>query len=367
MSEIPFADRLAAPLDGVRRALLSAAVEAPSVRALVSSRDRRLAWTVGAHACAALALTVLFPAPLLVLIPIAFGVPHVAADLRYLVLRRTRNPLARASILASCGALLAVSVLGLFHVRFDVARVEVALGSLAVAVAGSVALVRRRAPARRWAVGLSGLAGIVTLGAAAVQAPATALVVLLHVHNVVALVVWLWLFRGRVRVVIPSIAVVAAFCALLASGAFIPATLHFGIWRAFGTNLLSAADWLAPGLPDRFAVGLASCWIFMQSVHYLVWLVLVPADARIGSGTVSFRRTFRDLVTDFGGRGVASIVGASLVVAGFGVAAPLATRNTYLALASFHVWLELAVLAFCLFGGVDAFRRTRSQPHPVPA
>jgi len=176
-------------------------------------------------------------------------------------------------------------------------------------------------------------------------------VVLIHAHNVVALIAWLWLFRSRMRAELLPLSLVAGAALLLVSGALVPTTIHFGVWSAFGTNLLAASDWLAPGVPGALGVGLASSFIFLQSVHYLVWLVLVPADDRPGGGSVSFRRSFREITRDLGGPVALVFVALWALVGGFGAAAPLATKNAYLALASFHVWLEIAVLSFYAVGG----------------
>jgi len=93
----------------------------------------------------------------------------------------------------------------------------------------------------------------------------------------------------------------------------------------------------------------------------LIWLVLVPLDERPGSGLVSFRRSFREFAKDLGapGAGAALVTWAAVLV--LGATAPLVTRNAYLALASFHVWLEIEVLVFYAVRG-----RTRTGAS-VPA
>lgn len=360
MAQVAWTDRFAAPLDGVRRATLSRALRNRSIRSAFSSRDRRIAWIVGTHACVAFTLTILFSAPLLVLVPLLLGVPHVVADLRYLVLRRVADPRIRHSILVGCTALLGVSVFGFVSPRFDVARAEVGLGVLVVAVCGLVAFaVRPGGFAKRGAArGILAMGTVAMLGWSAQAHARVALVVLIHVHNVIALVAWLWLFRTRVRSVLLPLAVLTVAAALLVSGALVPTALRLGVWRALGTNLLVAADVLAPGVPGLLGVGLALSFIFMQSVHYLVWLVLIPSDERAAGGSVSFRRTFRDVMGDLGAFGAAAAAAAWAIVLGFGTMAPFATRNTYLAIASFHVWLELAVLVVFAVGARVRIPRT---------
>jgi hypothetical protein len=353
MSQVAWTDRFAAPLDGVRRAALTRVFRNRPVRFALSSRDRRIAWIVCIHACLAFTLTMLFSAPLLVLLPLLLGVPHVVADLRYLVLRRIAEPRARAWIIAGCAALMGVNVFGLLSPRFDVARAEITLGTVVVGAAGLVAFASnpRAWASRDTARGILVIGTVAILGWTARLHPRDALVLLIHLHNAIALVAWLWLFRARVRSVLLPLAVVSTAAALLAGGAFVPAALRIGVWQGFGTNLLVAADVLAPGVPGTLGVGLALSFIFMQSVHYLVWLVLIPSDERLSGGSVSFRRSFRDLVADLGALGAALAVGAWALVLCFGAVAPFRTRNTYLAIASFHVWLELAVLVVFAVGG----------------
>lgn len=346
-------DRVAAPLDDVRRTVVAFAVRNRSVRALVSSRDRRLSWILGTHAFVALALTTLLPAPLLVFVPLILGVPHVVADVRYLILRRIARPRVRALALGACAALAGVNALALLGARVDLPKSEVAAGSLALAAVTIAALaeVRRvhRPVARVRALVILGT--VLSFGCVALKAPRTTLVVMLHAHNWVALVVWLWIFRRRLRGVLAPLVLIVVGAGILISGILTIPTLRFGVWNAFGTNLLAAADWLAPGVPGVLGVGLASSFVFLQSVHYLVWLVLLPMEENAASGFVSFKRCFRRLRTDLGLFGIVAAALAWALVVGFGVRAPLATRNAYLALASFHVWLELAALAFFAAAG----------------
>jgi hypothetical protein len=341
-------DRLAAPLDGLRERTLLAVLRARAFRWLLGSRERRIAFVMSAHACVALLLTVLLPIPLFVAVPLVLGVPHVVNDLRYLVLRRVSDARVRALVLSGSTALIAVSAAGLSGVRFDVARAEVLLGMVAISLAAASPLIVRRGrlgslTAGRGAFALSAIAAI---GAVALSSPRTALVVILHGHNVVAIVAWLWLFRARPRTAVLPLSLIFGGSALLVAGTMIPLTMRLGVWDALGTNLLVASDVIAPGLPAALGVGLTLAFVFLQSVHYLVWLVLVPTDAEGGSGASSFRRSLRSLFHDLGTVGIVSAVALFVVFAGLGVAAPMPTRHAYLALAGFHVWLELAVLAF---------------------
>lgn len=344
MTQLAWTDRIGMPLDRARRSLLVTVLRFGAPRALFSSKDLRLAALITVHATIALALTVLLPVPLYVLAPVVLGVPHVASDLRYLVFRRTQRRDVRAGVVAACTAM---SVAVWSGAPIQVPSVELLLGMVAVAAA---LIAGARSSGRAWQAALP-LSVLMAAGSVAWRHSTLTLLILLHAHNVIAVVAWLWLFRRGVRRVLAPLAVVSFAVALLVSGLFVSVTLRVGIWRAFGTNLLSIADWLAPGVPGVWGVGLASSFIFLQSVHYFVWLVAVPMDDRPRSGATSVRRALRDFAADMGRSGVTITLLAGAVVLACGAAKPLVTRNVYLSLAGFHVWLELAVLAFYAAAG----------------
>ena len=176
--------------------------------------------------------------------------------------------------------------------------------------------------------------------------------VLLHGHNLVAVVLWLVLFRRGGRLAWAPAAVMLVGALLLGSGSLLAWTIAHGSLTVAGLHLLAAADWLAPGLSDRAALGLTTCFAFLQAVHYLVWLVGIPAGDRPGDGGRTFRMAWRELVRDLGGGGVIVVVALTAAVAGAGLlAAGAPTRRLFLSLASFHAWLELAVLAYVVARG----------------
>ena len=359
------------PLDELRRLTLRALAGGwPLGRTLAARRSVRVPVLLSFHAVAALALAVFAPSLLIVVGPLALGVPHLAADVRHLLVRRAWP---RWWLVACAGfalTLLAVRVLAeagsrsaSLPVEHVVASVWVLLGAVGGALARSRADRHASAGVVGWGMrGWAVVAAAVALGAFALAAPRLCRLVLLHGHNLVALAVWLALFRSRGRLTFVPVAIALAGAAALASGALLGVTLHHGALSVAGLHLFAAADWLAPGLPDSQAIAVATSFAFLQSVHYAVWLIAIPAGDRPGEGGRSWRGAFRELVRDLGPAGVFAVAVLATLVAGSGVVHPAATRRLVLSLATFHVWLELAVLAYFLARGATVAGARASSP-----
>jgi hypothetical protein len=96
----------------------------------------------------------------------------------------------------------------------------------------------------------------------------------------------------------------------------------------------SAGRALFPGVPATAAAGLVIAFAFLQAIHYAIWLVWLPNDLRARPA---------------GPLPALAVAAATLVVVGAAVVAdPAWARTTYLALATFHIYLELVVLGLWL-------------------
>lgn len=98
---------------------------------------------------------------------------------------------------------------------------------------------------------------------------------------------------------------------------------------------------LAPGLPPDPGLRLVLVFCLMQSVHYAMWLHMLPDDARARSPTMSFRASYRDLRRDLG---VAAIVVAASITAGIAAWALLDLHRAgegYFRMVRFHGLLEV--------------------------
>jgi hypothetical protein len=342
-------DRAAAPLDRLRRAVLLGLARQPTLGGLLARRDERVRLQSLACVACAFTLTLACPGVLFVAGPALFGVAHVASDARYLVLRRDLPRWWVAILGAGCLALLAVRVLDGARVGGpSLAAVEVGVGwawALAGVVAGYAAA--PAAPAARRALLLAPI--VAALGLAAQRDPQLARLVFAHAHNLVAIALWLYLFRAHRRFALPAVALLAAAAALLLTGAALP-WAHLGGRGA--ARLVDEALFAWPAwMPQRTALSLGLVYVLLQAVHYAVWLALIPQDDARAQGTLSFRMSARALTRDFPSWLLALVVVTALAVLGASLVDVHRTRQLYLSLATFHGYLELAAAAFLVVRG----------------
>ncbi|MBS1150081.1 MAG: uncharacterized protein H6Q89_1779 [Myxococcaceae bacterium] len=322
---------LLAPVDSLRSALLRP--WGTSLRPLLLSRARRVGWIGAFGVTVAFAIACGFPLWGLALGPVVLGVPHVLADLRYLVVRPGLHR--RAPLLVLAGLPLAFAALE--------PRVELGL----LAAAGAV--LAARAGWLRKALLLGVLGGAL---AAAWNHGFVAQLVLLHVHNLIALGLWwFWRKRSRAAWLIPLLC--AAGTIAIFAGAAEPVLNLTGGWsgpatgNTFGEEVETYAPLQTPGL----ALRLLLAFVFLQAVHYLVWLRLVPEDDRARPAPRTFTASWNALRSDFGLLPLLGVGAAALLVALWGAFDLAAARDGYLRLAGFHGYLELAVGALWLAEG----------------
>ena len=329
------AERVLWPLDGVRRRGL--ALLGPAGARLVRDRELRVAAAFGFTVLVALATTALAPLWMMALGPVVLGVPHVVADVRYLVLRPR---LYRRRLLCLCaGVPLVVAALN--------------AGVLAGLVAcAAVLIVSRTTPARR----LAGLAAVAVLCGAAALAGPLADLAFAHLHNFAALALfWLWRPRAR-RLHLVPLALFALVAAAVLFGALDPVWTRQAL---SGPDGLSGADKLAalaPGLPAPLGARLVLLFAFAQSLHYAVWLRLVPEEDRGRPTPRSFVRTVRALTADFGAPGLCLCLVLALGITGWAAFDLFSAYDGYLRAAVFHGHLELAALALLFAEGRASLR-----------
>ncbi|MGB1276118.1 MAG: hypothetical protein ACPG77_10250 [Nannocystaceae bacterium] len=320
------------PADWIRRKSLQSL--RGWVRPLVRNRDLRIVVTGMAMLCTSLAGAWLIPLWILALGPLVLGVPHILGDLRHLVVRPGFHR--RAGLWLVAGLPILATGLGA-DTRFGV------LGIL------GVALVARASVGRRLAVGIGALAlglGFHALGDARDLYFA-------HAHNFIAIGLWWWWRPRRSRLHWWVLVGFAAICGLIMS--------DFGwsvlLWTQALVGSAGAMDTsyqlarLAPGVEFVLATKLVILYTFCQSMHYGVWIKLVPDEDRARPTPPPFRRAFWHLWHDLGGVLMLVALGLCLVLAGWAIFDLMAANHGYFRVVRFHGYLELCAVALFILEG----------------
>ncbi|WP_200959128.1 hypothetical protein [Terrabacter sp. Root85] len=307
--------------------------------------------------CLALAIALGAPIATAVIGLILFGILHNLLEVRY-VAGRFAGLLGRPFL-----ELLAALVTGIVVCRL-LAGVVGRPALLAEIVLGYVILA---AAARHGLDGRRRVAAWVLVGAAAAVSltfPTYHFVVLTHLHNVVPLFfLWEWSRRitsrrGRQAFRAVQLLWVVAIPAVVLLG-FLDGWLSAdpGIVRSVvgdGQTVLAAS---APPSAAATVLGMRflTVFAFMQTMHYVVWVALLPRVAPDASAAFEAR--------------VPWVTGPRLWAVGFVAAALFAVlfgldfaqgKTLYAALASYHAYLELPVLLALLVGARSLSSPSRS-------
>jgi hypothetical protein len=168
-----------------------------------------------------------------------------------------------------------------------------------------------------------------------------------HAHNAVGVAIW-WAWRPRgTRLHWVTLGLFVAGCALILSGALAPLAARTGGFVAPWTQLTaeSLAWGLSPWPWGALSMRLLVLYAFAQSVHYVVWMRLVPEDDRESATPRSFTQSYRALRSDVGALVLWGAVLASLAFAVWAAFNVGQARNGYIQMAFFHGYLELAAAA----------------------
>lgn len=337
-------DAAASPFDFARRGMLSLVARNRLAARAVGTRDVRVPLVACVQVTLLFVVATVFPVVAFVVGPLVLGVPHLASDVRYLLVRARVPRTLVWGCAAGATALLALRVLALVHHGVaHSAMLEVGLGIAWVAGAFVAGARERALPAVVQALVLAALAG---LGAWMITHAGLTRLCLAHAHNVVGIAIWFVLFRRNKRVALAPLAAIAVGAGVLAAGVVLPTTLRLQGDQGLGLALGTIGRGLAPGLAPHAAAAVATSFVFLQSVHYATWLVWVPQEELPGQGTFTFRMTGRALVRDLGPLLLATFALVWAALAGWGLFQPLAALQAYVTLVSFHAWFELASFAY---------------------
>lgn len=318
-------ESLLAPADGARRRLLRAL--GPRIGTLAANREARVCVMAIVVVLGALASSALIPLWMLALGPIVLGVPHIVSDVRYLVVRPGYHRRLEVWVLAA--APLAV---GAFTGRVTWGFIG-AIG----------ALVAARTTPRRRAIGL---AVAVPLAIVTWRLPGWSELVFAHVHNFMGVALW-WAWRPRTTRLhwIPLALFAAASIALLLGAADPVLRWAASTGPTGATTMVRHIGALAPFAGPTFGARLVLLYAFAQSVHYGVWLRLVPEEDRPRPAPRGFASSYAALRADFGGLPLIVFGALAVALAAWATRDLAVARSGYLRFAVVHGQLEFAAAA----------------------
>ncbi len=336
---------LALPVRGLDRARLWwLRALGPLAKPLVRSRELRIAVFGATSILMALALTATVPLYLLAIGPLVLGIPHVGSDLRYLVFRPKLHR--RWWLVVPAIALYAAHA-----ITYD-PRFGIAVTLLAIVVARG-----RHHLRRALALLLAGAWLTATW-----MDPHLSALVFAHFHNFAAVaLLWAWRpARASKLHFVPIVLFVAASIFVMVGGLDAIITAIGGFVPIVGRT---GIEWnlalYAPQVPEPFAARLVLLFAFAQSIHYAIWLRLIPEDDRERETPRTWAATITALRHDVGWPAALIIFAIALGIAIWATIDLFAARMGYLRMVLFHGYLETAAVAL-LF--VEA-RPLRSTDH----
>jgi hypothetical protein len=318
-------EALLAPADGARRQLLRAL--GPRVGTFAANREARVCLMAIVVVLGALASTAAIPLWMLALGPIVLGVPHIVSDVRYLVVRPGYHRRPEVWLLAA--APLAVGAV---------------TGRLTWGFVGAAgALIAARTTPRRRALGL---ALAVPLAILTWRFVGWSELVFAHLHNFMGVALW-WAWRPRAtRLHWIPLALFAAVSAALLLGAVDPVLRgSASAGPAGATTMAGHLAALAPFAGPTLGARLVLLYAFAQSVHYGVWLRLIPEEDRPRPAPRGFASSYTALRADLGALPLLVFGALAVALAAWATRDLAVARAGYLRFAVVHGQLEFAAAA----------------------
>jgi hypothetical protein len=323
----------------------------------VAVRTGATGWLIVATALA-LGLALRLPVATVVLGLVLFGVLHNVLELRYVTGRFD------AILAGPFLGLLAALITGVAACRLLPTSAATRAGEIVLSYGLLAVACLKALPARRSWIALGVLAVAAT---ASFAYPAYHFVVLSHLHNVVPLFfLWEW-SRGwsegarrgfrAVNVgwvlVIPGLILAGVFDPLLRAA---PAALGgFGGVAAFETSRL-VPSYAFPALAPEIGLRFLAVFAFMQTMHYVVWVGVLPRYAPDASARFDARVPILR-----GGRAWLLGVGLALLLGVLFALDYASGKTLYAAAATYHAYLEFPVLLALILAVRTPLERTTHE------
>ena len=322
-------DAIFSPLDGARAAVLR--LTGRTSRRFFVDREARVALYAVASITTAFVLTCVAPLWLIAVGPIVLGVPHLLADFRYLVVRPGLH--ARRGF----GWLLALPA--------ALTWVWPTISMGLVACAGAIVLARGGRAAKALAC-VAWLAVFVL----ARFGGRTSDIVFAHLHNLIAVGLWLMWARRTQKLHAWVLGLFAVAGAAIFSGFVeqIAWKMHAFDFSGNAVDIDRLVKTLSPFADPYVGLRLVLFFAFAQAVHYAIWLRWIPEEDRPRAGMRSFASSYRALAEDIGPRLLLLFAIVTVALVGWALIDLRAARDGYLRMAIFHGHLEIAVATLLL-------------------
>ena len=318
--------------DTARRTFYGFVARSDTLRPLLLDRRARLTLLAVSGASCSLILALRFPLLSLWFGAVILGVPHIVGGVRHAAIHRELSKGTWASVFA----VFAVSV---FQLSTATPLTAWTWGVLVLAMCGAVASELIFARRGRWL-----LLPLVALAVVISRKPLTTLMVLTHLHAYGSVIFFVLAARAKKQPWLPFSLLVLAITAAAGGGAmdalmpdapFVP--------EAARDSLLSEIYGLSPSSSGVVLKRIVFLYAFGQSLHYVIWVRLMPELDRTTPVHKPFAVQLQLLRRDFGRAAMAVVAvcggAAVLMLAGGGAA-----REAYFALGFFHFTLEAAAL-----------------------
>lgn len=340
---------LALPVRGLDRArLLFLRALGPFAKPLVRSRELRIAVFGATSLLIALGLTATIPLYLLAIGPLLLGIPHVGSDLRYLVFRPQLHR----------RWWLIVPAIGLYAAHSYTYDPRYGIGVTLLAIV----MARGKNHARR-AIAL--VVGIAWMAFTWLHPHFSALA-FAHMHNFAAVaILWAWRPKRASKLHFVPIGLFALATAFVMLGGLDPIVSALrGLTPVVGRT---GIEWnlalYAPNIPAPFNTRIVLLFAFAQSVHYAIWLRLIPEDDRPRETPRTWAATLKALRQDVGWPVGLVIFAVTVGIAVWATIDLFGARLGYLRMVLFHGYMETAALAL-LFIEATPLRSSDAAPTP---
>lgn len=316
--------------DGYRRSAFRLMLRVPGARDIFVSRERRI--PVAEALCVAMATftSLFFPVLSLWVGASLLGVPHVLSGIRHVAIRRSLHPLTKACIAVS----IAVGALTLMRLT---SGIPIFVGLFALSM-GVEVLASRAGAGRR----IFWLATVALGAGAAWHWPYFFIIGVSHLHALCSMSFFSTEARRRGIRVWPLWAMSIAVIGAVLVGVLDPLFAQTTWERSLGPDeVVSILGHVAGSSTPILLARSLFLYAFSQSLHYMVWLRLMPELDRRSPVPQSFRQALAGLRRDFGRWTVPALVlcaigGVAMLLGG------RSARDVYFVLVFFHIGLEAA-------------------------